>query len=222
MHNEGGAVMKYFLASFVLLLTGAISAAAQDINIDLNDLLGPPSSDYAAAGQPGQWNSIATDTGSPVALIDINGDPTDVTVAFTAPFPPNPGWVDGAASGDDEALLEDGNWVIDVVEQIELTGLQGGSYEVIAYGIVTNNAAARTMFMIGDDWINVGGAWTGQFVEGVTHAIYLVEVADTELIIGYVSGYWGMSGFFSGVQLDYLGVVDVNHHTWSEIKEMYR
>lgn len=216
--------MKTMTVLVLMLLIGIGQAAAQDFNVDLYDHFGTPSPAYLAAGQPGFWNMVPPvgPGDPPVPLNDLSNTPTDAAVSF--PFSgPAGGWIEaGPATGDDEALLEDGFWAVDIVERLRITGLEDGPYEVIAYGIITDNPAWRTSFLVGDDGVTVGGEWTGDFIEGVTHATFMVDVVDGLLNIDYVSGFFGASGFFSGFQLDYQGVISRENSTWGGVKTLYR
>jgi len=47
----------------------------------------------------------------------------------------------------------------------------------------------------------VGGAWTGTFIEGVTHASFGINVPDGNIDVSVAGGVWGQSGFGNGMQI---------------------
>ncbi|MCL4222407.1 MAG: hypothetical protein KJZ65_13670 [Phycisphaerales bacterium] len=175
-------------------------ALAQSINIDLAPQAGIPSAGYAAAGLAGVWNdATGHDAGN---LRDLDGMPTGASLGGTFaiyPFVLN----DPGTSGDEAALLDDGAWGAgDVLLHLTINRLQPGVYDVYVYGIAGGMPNERTLFEVGDWYGLTGGAYTGQLVEGVTHAAFTVQVgAEGAISIGIAGGIWGQSGYFNGLQL---------------------
>lgn len=208
--------MRLPLALVVLLLFSLGSASAQDFNVDIGEQFGEPPSSFGGAGQSGYWNRVHTNT----VLYDIDGRSTEVSIDFRE-HGANGYQPGGPAMGEAKALLEDGGWLGDVVESVELSGLLDGEYELILYGIVTSDPAGRTSFWVGNEQGTAGGEWTGTFEPGLTHVTFTVQVDGGKLTISMVGGL-AWSGFFSGFQLKHLGAVGVETSNWGRIKALYR
>ena len=184
------------IAALSSLLLGSV-AMAQNINIDFGlPGAGPPAT-YAAAGLPGMWNSIeGTHNQSFVNptiiynLVDINGNPTPVTLFQ---FGGLELLLDGdpSVSGDDAVLLND--CIVTHTQNLEtclfINGLQNGTYEVLTYAWMPNHPTQLAKVRYDFDQVHqpfIGGAWPGQHVEGVTYARHVVNVTT-----GFMGGHSG-------------------------------
>lgn len=200
--------------AFVLAaaIAGGSTALAQNFNIDVGaSLLGLPSSSYgAAANQPGAWQLVKTDGHPVVALKDINGNTTGVTITESGGngdfAVPNASW-----SGDDSALLVDASDCGGVGGSIVWTinGLAAGNYSIFTYAeapdfpdtyrtnVSVAGASQGTQL--------VGGPWTGSpHVQGVTYALHTKTIpAGSSLTITTTtaSGPVGNLGTCNGFQL---------------------
>lgn len=187
--------------SLIVALAITSAASAESINIDFTSAFGVPSDAYgAAAGQPGVWNLLESVGPVPAALLDINGDPSGVTLtADSSPFPfsfDNPG-----TSGDDQALMDDLFDLGGVGATLSLTfsGLTDGSYDVYTYAWAADSDAFRTSVDVGGLVQLVGGAWPGGHAVGVTHALHSVDVVGGMITIDLMTaeGF----GSLNGIQL---------------------
>ena len=191
--------MRCGLVSAVLAGFVANSAFGQSVNIDYHDAQGVPTSDYAAAGIAGVWNSLAGPPGIPESLLDLNGLPTSITVTQT-----------GATSlqsvpnedvmGNDGALLNDRLLSTYATINLDFAGLQSGLYEVYTYAFsrtprdvtVTIDDDPSTAF----DYVT---GWNGALELGNTHALHLVDVTGRTLRVGI--DFPGDDPVVSGIQL---------------------
>jgi hypothetical protein len=88
------------------LALASAPAAAQAINIDVNNLYGTPSSSFGgAASQPGVWNSVLPTVGS-APLVDIGGNATGATIT-AAGMAASYSFDNLGTTGDDQALMDD-------------------------------------------------------------------------------------------------------------------
>jgi hypothetical protein len=190
----------------------AASVGAQSVNLDYGAQAGAPAADYAAAGLAGEWNTLALGPGPAAPLVDLLGQPTQVTVAYD--FSETFGIDDPATSGDDARLFDDGiGFVGDVQLHVDFAGLTNGTYELITYGWTPGMPGDTTLVMIGQDFETMaisGGPWPGGLAEGVTHVVHEVTVSDGTLSVGIVGGVWGASGFANGFQLMRLTPADLD------------
>jgi len=158
------------------LVFAASSASAQSFNVDIGDpLIAVPSSTYgAAAGQPGEWNGIPA--GSSAPLVDLTGSLTTVTLSMGINFN---AWSfnNAGTTGDDEALLDDGADVFP--DSYTISGLSDGEYDIYTYAWAADSDIDHVdIQLVGspDPIQNVGGAWTGSHVQGVTYALHHITV----------------------------------------------
>lgn len=167
--------------ALALALLAAPAASAQSLNVDFGLPADAPSSSYAAAGLPGVWNSIegqdAPETIYP--LVGLDGTPTGVTLH-------NIGGTDllsasdPSVSGDDGALLNDA--LLTFTSSLEtclfVDGLEPGTYEVLMYAWMPSAPGVRSRVRhdLGATTADVGGAWTGAHVEGVTFARHVLVI----------------------------------------------
>jgi hypothetical protein len=159
-------------ASFAL----ALPAAAQNFNIDFGTLTPVPSSTFgAAAAQPGTWNAWNPALG-PLALVDIQGAATGVQITRTSANGYDFTFNHTGTSGDDEALLDDGEDP-SPLGVYQVTGLAAGTYTVTTYAWAPDSASYITAVSVnGGPPTNVGGTYTGTYQLGVTHAVDTVTI----------------------------------------------
>jgi hypothetical protein len=193
----------------------AAVAAAQSYNIDFGGAGTNPSAGYAAAGLPGEWNTLGVPTpGTHYPLVNLQGVATGVTlnnIGGTQLLATD----DPATSRDDDALMDDMligfNNPVDVC--IWVRNLPVGPYEVRIYAMTPNNPALMSQTRVdfadqGPTWI--GGAWPGTHQLGVTYSRHTVTTNDG--IIGLHSGVFGgnfQSGI-NGIQIRPIHAGDVN------------
>ena len=193
----------------LLLFIGTASlnspARAQSINIDYGDGAGTPPASYAAGGSAGVWNALSGPTGTPEALVGLDGSPIPATVTLTSAAGGAPNLFDNpGTSGEDEQLLDDyTSGGTDATGSIFFSGLANGSYEVIVYAWTPGDSDVFTavsqdcLFIISQ---LIGGAWPGQLEDGLTQARFTKTVVDGTMQICTAGGLtW--QGAINGVQL---------------------
>ena len=204
--------MRTSILAPVLAAALAGAAHAQSINLDLNTSYATPADTYAAAAGPGHWNAS---TGEPLDLLGLDGSPSGVTLSWPMGsggpvFINNP-----FLEGDVHALLDDGLATPDVVQRLRFDNLANATYDVYAYGPpVAEGLKTLFIFNSGDqsEGINITGGWNGDLEEGVNYAHATLEVTDGRIDLDWVSGFFGGSGYISGVQIVLAGEcpADVN------------
>ena len=173
------------------LLIGLLAAhaTAQSVNVDVgvHPTFGLPTAGLGgAANGAGVWNAMPVVAGSPFAAVDLAGAPTGVTLTLsgglaTASSANLPG-----ASTDVLALLADVMDPGSVARTLTIAGLAPGEYELYTYAIAPDDAAFRTQVSVAgspDPLQAVGGAWSGSFVLGVTHAQHRVTLLATQDVV---------------------------------------
>jgi hypothetical protein len=170
-------MMRGRFATLAMVALGSGSAFGQSINVSFGHTSGGPSSSYAAAGAAGVWNSITGVSGSSFNLVDTNGASTLVTVG-QSPTTTVITSADPSVSGDDAALLNSGLVTTGAETCLSFMGFKAGTYEVLVYAWLPNQPTvkSRTRQDEAASTIDVGGAWTGAHVAGVTYARYVVTV----------------------------------------------
>jgi len=178
--------------TIVVILGGALggSASAQSLNVNFGPAGTAPSPTYAAAGLPGVWNNIEGTEGHPYWLVGLDGNPTNVELnqigawGLLSAFDPS-------VSGDDAALLDHalvtyappGDEVCLIID-----GLEPGRYEVIIYAWMPNapTVLSRVRQDLSMTTYDVGGAWPGGHVEGITYARHVLDLT------GYLGSHSGV------------------------------
>jgi hypothetical protein len=171
------AAMQRCMGALVVVVLAFGSANAQSINVSFGHTSGAPSSSYAAAGASGRWNAVTGVAGPSFDLVAIDGSATGVSVS-QSPTTTVLTTSDPALAGDDAALLNSG-LVTDGAETcLSFHGMQPGTYEVLIYAWLPDQPTvkSRTRQDEAPSTVDVGGAWTGAHVEGVTYARYVVTV----------------------------------------------
>jgi hypothetical protein len=138
-------------ASLALLIACIfpLTATAIPINLDFGSTYGTPSSSYGgAAGWVGTWNQIDPTSSSPNSVLDINGNPTGVTVTVSPGerlYSSN----DPSTSGDVQALLDDEldvwPYTVGGTATVTISGLIAGPYEVYTYARDANTPRNETV-----------------------------------------------------------------------------
>lgn len=185
------------------VLAIAAPAGAQSINVSFGHDSGAPSASYAAAGGAGTWNAVTGVAGSSFDLVAVDGSPSGVTVS-QSPTTTVLTATDGTVSGDDATLLDNGLVTTGAETCLMFANVAAGTYEVLVYAWVPGQASvlSRTRQDEAPSTIDVGGAWTGAHVEGVTYARYVVTVDGTGMLpahSGLVPG--APSAALNGVQI---------------------
>ncbi|MBK7876468.1 MAG: hypothetical protein IPJ77_12075 [Planctomycetes bacterium] len=176
------------LPRLALVLASPAASLAQSVNVDVGlNLTYPAPSDLhpGAAGQPGRWNEALPSAGT-TALVALDDTPLAATLTATggtalqsvanlvgAPLDVRELLADVSDPGASPAL-----WSFD--------GLADGDYLVFTYAMAPDNLAFRTdvqVFGSPDGVATVGGAWSGAYVEGVTHARHRVRVQNASPIV---------------------------------------
>lgn len=192
---------RYFYIVAALCAPGA--AIAQSFNIDLGIGLGVPTSNYgAAAGQTGVWNGIPNPHPNTIALVDLSGQATNVTLETSGGqdlllnIPPN----GNKTSGNDQRLMDDiwdpGSGMPGGGE-VTLRNVLPGPYAVYVYASAPDDISFRSGVRVNGSAITfIGGNWPSPFafVAPITHAVYDIDVGpdrtltvDVEQWVGYAS-----------------------------------
>jgi hypothetical protein len=152
-------------------------AGAQSINVSFGHTSDGPAASYAAAGTAGVWNTVTGIDGSTFDMVGLDGHATGVTMT-QSPTTTTLSGSDPSVSGDDAKLLNTGLDTTGAETCLAFAGMAAGDYEVLVYAWTPNQPSvkSRTRQDSAPATIDVGGAWTGDHVEGVTYARYMVTV----------------------------------------------
>ncbi len=176
--------MSRLLASILVLGGLAASARAQSVNINFTaDPNGAPASSYGAAGIPGTWNAVTGIDGPTFHFVDIHGGTTNVTMTQSPTEMDLSGGDDAALSGDDAKLLNTGIFTTSAETCLTFAGFNAGDYEILVYAYSPSQPTIKSRTRQDDapSTIDVGGAWSGAHVEGITYARYPVTVTNGNL-----------------------------------------
>jgi hypothetical protein len=207
------AHVRSFLALAASLSLG-VAAAAQNVNVDVGNLSGTPSSSYgAAAAQAGFWNGLdASSLGTVFPLQGLNGAATGVSVSYQL-FGNGLGnfsFNHAGTSGGDEALMDD---LQDIGSGSSLatwtfSGLSAGTYNVYTYAWAPDdpvNSKSRVKVQgSSDPEQTLGGPWPGSQALGVTYARHALTVGASGQIVVEVRPSIDF-GSVNGIQLVALG-----------------
>jgi hypothetical protein len=168
-------------ASVTVLFQAQGGARAQSLNVDFGQPANKPSDTYAAAGLPGVWNSIQGAAGPTYNLVGLDGRPTSVTLSqsgSTSLLSAS----DPSVTGDDAALLNDA-LITNIAGQetcLFVHGLEPGMYEVLVYAWMPNAPAvkSRVRHDLSTMTQDIGGAWTGAHVQGVTYSRHILTIGS--------------------------------------------
>ncbi len=182
--------------SIALVLFPAIVVNAQSVNVEIAPPGQVPSPVYGAAGQSGVWNSVNTASGQfTFNLLDLSGNMTGVyykQIGGSQLLSTD----DPSTTGNDDAFLDD--YLITYTPTLEtchfVYGLENGTYEVLLYSWMPNRPDVQGYNSSdqepGYPHKVVGGAWTGQHVEGVTFTRHICYVTNNQI--------WAHSGIVPG------------------------
>ena len=136
-----------------------------------------PSAGYAG----GTWQTVTGVAGQAYTLVTDDGKHITLTQSPTTTLLQT---TDPSVSGDDAVLLDHGLVTTGAETCLMFSGFPAGKYEVLIYAWLPDmpTVKSRTRQDEAPSTIDVGGAWTGMHVEGVTYARYVVDVgADGNL-----------------------------------------
>lgn len=176
------------------------ATSAQSFNIDCGVALGTPSTSFGgAAGQPGVWNQFAGNTDEPLALVDVSGGATGVTMALS--LPAGPGFTDHPdVTGETGSLLEDYIDLRSISTQMTFSGLAAGEYLLYVYAWAPDSPFFSTsVWLDPEEAVVVGGDWPGELTAGVTHAAFQFEITGAEDLTVNMFGF--TKGTLNGVQI---------------------
>lgn len=178
-----------------LMIAVATVANGQTIKIDFGSAGSEPNAAYRAAGVPGVWNTITGEQFQTFSLVDIDGNPTSVTVrniGGSALLSVD----DPATIGDDDALMDEYLVTFTPLEVcLFFAGFAPGEYEVIQYTWAPTMPDVRSLVTVDESQTGgqfIGGAWPGDQEEGVTYAIHRAVITTGAL--GSHSGLSNMPG----------------------------
>jgi hypothetical protein len=187
--------MKRFLSnvltfSFTVLGAGTF-ASAQEFNLDVGGAGNiVPAPAFAAAGQPGLWDTIGLTGGVAETLVDVNGVVTSVTLTLSVTSTLITSTTNLAgATADDIALMTD---ILDPGQagaSWTLAGLAPGEYDLYTYAMAPDSGLYLTdVTVVGsvDPTQSVGGTWPNAYVQGVTHARHRITATGAPITIQFV------------------------------------
>jgi len=194
-------------AAAALACALAATSAQAQFNVDFSNggaSAPAPSNAYgAAAGQAGVWNNFTTAVVAGAPLVDVAGAATGVTLSLTAggfmfdASNSNPNGVITPAGSDDEFFMDD-VWDSPVNATITVGNPPAGPYQLYVYGGSPDSGTTFMQFNVGAASQSVGGQWTNPFTfqQGVTHALFNVNHAGGDLVIGVpdVPGFESVNG----------------------------
>jgi hypothetical protein len=185
----------------LLTLTATAASAATSINLDFGIAGTAPPSSYAAAGDPGTWNNVASLGTTPVTgFIDTSGDPTTLGIMSSQPlFPVTPS--SQPFSGPVADLL--GDYLVSALNNFTLTfsGLPSGVYRVYTYTVGRQDfPRSSTVTPFGDVSLTAlnSGIWAGTLEQGITHSVHDLQVTSGGFTLDIFSP---SDGFVNGIQI---------------------
>ncbi len=179
---------------------------AQEINVDFGtEVTGAITSDFAAAGQGGFWNSVGLNPSgirTKYSLQDTNDIATDVSlqVAGTTTLVKS-----ASRFGNDARRL-----LLDGVQAeaggsvtVEFNGLEPGFYEVIVYGMSgdrRNQDSSLEVSIQHSPPIRITGRFDNEFEQGESHELFEGVVHDGSLTVD-VRAFNRRTIILSGIQI---------------------
>jgi hypothetical protein len=183
--------MKLLLRILFALLVATPLAWSQSFNVDIgaNVVYGTPANSYGGgAAQPGLWNSWSGS--QPKVLTSIDGTATAVTarylinISFSEVETDLPG-----SSGGDERLMDDrrsSSTVFGAIEDVEISGLWNGQYEVYTYAFDSTFAYQTRVRVFGspDPFVVLGyGTFPAAQAQNTTFAKHRATVSNGVITI---------------------------------------
>jgi hypothetical protein len=181
-------------------------AASMNIDIGPSAPYGSPSSTYgAAAAQPGVWNARSVPVSSSV-LNDLAGVPCNALLTRTGTQLVDFSFNNPGTTGDDQALLDDAHDVggVGATATWTISNLFGGNYTVYTYAFAPDSALFVSSVSVAgstDPVQNVGGAWSGSHVQGVTYARHSVPGVASGGSIAITVATVTSFGTLNGIQI---------------------
>jgi hypothetical protein len=212
-------VVCIVLAALVLLAVRP--AAAEFINVDIDCEgggqpqlgEGAPAPSFAAAGFAGTWNLMNGQNPGPLALLDLAGNATGVTLtSTTADIFSCLAYNNPSNTGDYALLLNDASQAGDIqnggTRTWTFNNLANGFYQVITYGAAPQGFTSTSPITVpGATTSNpqvVTGPMAGNALAlGITHVIHDISVTSNTLTIIESIGPNGNDGgtYIQGFQL---------------------
>ena len=209
---------QIYIFAAVLLLgrSGLLLAQLIDVNFTQNSSAGsggpnpgPTMSGAAVLGTRGdQWNGVDGSTGTNIALIDANGQPSAVTMSFTSGGGYNVYDYGGSTpfTGTPEnALMENYLFNDGVTQTVTLSGLQPNYlYNLVLYNAANSSAAGRTTYFTVNQQ-TLGSTWNGSsnsLISGVDFVNFPSVLSDPlgNLAVTY-AGLGAAEGDLNGFQI---------------------
>ncbi len=196
-------------------------ASSQSFNVDIgtNQIFGTPSSNFGAgAAQPGVWNVWSG--AQPTTLVSIDGATTTASSRYLQLF----SWsalesnIPGSTGGD-ERLMDDrrvSNTTFGALEDIEISGLWNGDYEVFTYSFGSSPYQTTVRVLGSPDPLvvlgNASGVFPGGQVQNVTFAKHRATVTSGVITIEVDTANNFLSTF-SGFQLRWISTPPIGYCT---------
>ena len=195
---------SHLLSRALALLAVGSAAIGQSFNVDVNPMFGVPSPIYAGAGAPGTWTAVPAAASGPHALLDSMGTAGPVTLETTggSAF----GFNNAGTSADAQALLDD---LQSFNQPLAWTvrGLEPGTWQVITYAWAPDfptDLTRVTVVAANEPPQDVGGAWPGMLMPGVTHAVHTVQIGPGAALVVRAAPANALFGSINGFQLERL------------------
>ncbi len=190
------------------LKVNALSFCNPGFNVDFcNGSLWTPNTFGGAANQPGFWNQ-ATGYKGPKYLDNLSGQATDVHLIAPGDLGPCFSFNNPNTSGSIQTLMDDLSSLgaSNAKRTLNVRGLPAGTYQVYTYAWDPTSSSASVSVNVNNAGAQqVGGAWPGSFVQGVTHALHTVTIgAGQDIVIDFhvlQSGAILHEGALNGLQI---------------------
>ncbi len=171
------------LSTLAALALPAASAHAQSFNIDIHSAPGfgsslPASTYAAAAGQPGTWNQVGSASPTSVALVNLDGSPSSVTLARAT----NGTFINttNVTTTGNFSFLHDDYQRLTPSGTLAYTfnNLAAGDYAVFTYAANPDDPSSKALVSVPGSVSlatqSVGGTINGnKWIPGTTHAIHV-------------------------------------------------
>ncbi len=190
MKNNINHARTLTTAIAICIFSNVTSANAGGVYIDFGSEHGAPTSTYAAAADsPGTWNDI-TATGATIALLDIDGVDTGLSLNLTTAPPV------GSHTPLSNVLIDDNFYVgTGVSWDFTVSGLASGAYDVYYYAPTNVSVSTGPFTVEGVSASSLAGATS--LIEGVSWAkIENVILSDgsMDFVSTSTTGFRGIAG----------------------------